>query len=96
MKKVILPLIVSLVFFCTCACRSLSLKWLRAFYFSDNDKRLICYDKILKKNNILIAGSQKNDGVSFQGNWIVTTDTNPIDDSKTVVAYPKSSIWREL
>jgi type VI secretion system protein VasI len=89
MKKVILPLIVFLVFSAPVLADPLS-EMASCALFSDNDKRLICYDKILKKNNILIAGSQKNDGVSVQGNWIVTTDTNPIDDSKTVVAYLKA------
>ena len=48
MKKVILPLIVSLVFSAPILADPLS-EMTSCALFSDNDKRLICYDSILKK-----------------------------------------------
>jgi hypothetical protein len=89
MRKVILPSI-AFVFFSGAVFADPLSDMTACALFSDNDKRLICYDEILKKNSIIIAGNQKNDGVSVYGNWSVKIDTNPIDDSKTVTARIKA------
>jgi type VI secretion system VasI family protein len=45
--------------------------------------RLDCYDKLAKKHNLNAPQSKKTDVID-SGNWIVSDETNPIDDSSTV------------
>lgn len=48
-------------------------------------ERLSCYDEIAKTNNLSSPQIQTTNTPS-NGKWVVTTNTNPIDDTKTVIA----------
>jgi type VI secretion system protein VasI len=62
----------------------------------DKDQRLNCFDKLFPKSSALPTEKASSDLVSTSdaGEWVISTDTSPLDDSKTVQAtlLPKTAV----